>query len=329
MQPARSREGSGTARNEQGSAVCYAAASDFRSTYTPGPEGAGISPPSSTISSRWRATRLASRVRRPRARHLSRRSRVGQATRPSSSRVGLPRSGSDSAGPVRRSRSLLQACLTIARPDGLPAVPPVGKWLLHRPVVAASDDARLLPHAQPPGSHLEQPLRFIVDAGGLLVAPATSARPLLKFGLPLLMLSTAPGGSRADRPASRPTRRLATVLRRAVLGDPAAELVGVEAAGCATCPSRWWSWRPAPASSSSCPSPPALAATTTSAAAPTVSRSAAASAPRSPPPTPRPHARRPRPRPRRRTTPPPPPPHEPRTPAQPRARPRHRALTRP
>jgi hypothetical protein len=43
-----------------GSASCYAAARDFRSTYTPGPEGAGISPPSSASPSRWRA--IAARI---------------------------------------------------------------------------------------------------------------------------------------------------------------------------------------------------------------------------------------------------------------------------
>jgi hypothetical protein len=41
---------------------CYATASEFRSTYTPGPEGAGISPPSSTIPSRWSA--IAARISR-------------------------------------------------------------------------------------------------------------------------------------------------------------------------------------------------------------------------------------------------------------------------
>src|SRR5207249_9801865 len=57
-------------------------------------------------------SRLASRARPPRATRRSRRSPTGQATRPSSSRVAHPRSGSDSAWPVRRSRSLLKACLT-------------------------------------------------------------------------------------------------------------------------------------------------------------------------------------------------------------------------
>jgi hypothetical protein len=47
------------------------------------------------------------------------------------------------------------------------------------------------------------------------------------------MLSTASGGTGGDLAACGPTRRPSTVLRLAVLGDPAAEFVGVEAAGAA------------------------------------------------------------------------------------------------
>jgi tetratricopeptide (TPR) repeat protein len=85
-----------------------------------------------------------------------------------------------------------------------------------------------------PVSRLEQPwLTLVREVRRFLVSLATHARALLKRGPLLGMLDTAPGSSRRDRLAGRRTRKLTTVLRLAVVSDPAAELVRVEAAGAA------------------------------------------------------------------------------------------------
>jgi hypothetical protein len=85
---------------------------------------------------------------------------------------------------------------------------------------------------RPPVSRLEQPwLTLVRDVRRFLVPLATHARALLKLGQLLGMLDTAPGSGRRDHPAGRRTRQLTTVLGLAVVSDPAAELVRVEAAG--------------------------------------------------------------------------------------------------
>src|SRR5512133_3176986 len=88
--------------------------------------------------------------------------------------------------------------------------------------------------ARPPRSDLEQPrLRLLVSRASAGVTRTTRTGRLLNLGPALLILSRAPGGSHGGRLMGGSTRSLSSVVRLAVLDDPAAELVRVEATGAA------------------------------------------------------------------------------------------------